>query len=136
MNESSSLTLYHKSMRKAAYMWILVCAITLLVLKVDLYFIFPWFDNLMHALGGIAVGYTVLAFSFRYETQLGWLRKWYGWLLAIGLVVLGWEVFEYTLKLINIRSWEGLTDSFTDICAGYVGSLVAYYTMFDSKNLK
>lgn len=112
---------------------ILACAIAamnFLAISFHLYWMFWWYDIILHFLGGIFVGLLVL-----------WLRFFSGYLgtsripsttsvlffvvvatLSIGI---GWEVFERVLG--DTWSLEGYwLDTALDVILDFLGSLVAF----------
>ena len=86
------------------------------------YWEYPWLDTPMHFLGGVIVGLLVL---------WGSERLW-GARLSFATVVLGvffvgicWEVFEYSLGLIEASREVYLKDTATDLIFDMLGGSVA-----------
>lgn len=80
------------------------------------YWEFPWFDTLMHFIGGLAVGTFGVAF----------LGSWRPWLFLAGMVgiALGWELFELVINA--EREANFAFDTALDILMDAVGMSVAY----------
>lgn len=81
-----------------------------------LYWKYVWFDVSMHLLGGLAIG-TFVA---------GFLNAWkpVSFLALFGLLIIGWEVFEYFLG--PPRGSNYVFDTALDLLIGSLGALVAY----------
>ena len=81
-----------------------------------LYYRYPWFDVLMHLIGGALTGSFLAAVLLPYRPMF---------FLALATAVLaGWEVFEY---LIGVpREMNFIFDSALDLLMGALGVLAAY----------
>lgn len=99
------------------------------------YWIFWWFDILMHFLGGLWVGAATLWFLFRsgyFSARESTIRAT---LLATAGSVLGvalaWEAFEYVVRLFIPQPFPyDLEDTIADIIIGFVGGLAAVSAFF------
>ena len=121
--------IYTYMLNRAAFFLVLVCLVHILAMNLDLYYIIPWFDIMMHTLGGVSFGFFIFAaltrmFPSMYQTPKFWIL----WILGGVAVVVGWEIFEYILYLVNIREWNDMLDSINDIFCGLLGALVAVLT--------
>ncbi|MBU1293108.1 hypothetical protein KJ819_03545 [Patescibacteria group bacterium] len=91
-----------------------------------LYWRYPWFDTLMHFLGGL----TVACFA------VGLLRKHRAQLFLVGMVAIavGWEVFEFAIG--TQREANFVFDTSLDLLMDTLGMvtvyLVARYTLWRS----
>ncbi len=92
----------------------------------SLYWIYPWFDNPMHFLGGatIALGAQTELFSRIFFVRPR--RVWYvlGIVLAVGVI---WEIFEWQVGItlpFGVDMFDTLSDLFFDIAGGVVGYIV------------
>ncbi len=106
---------------------LLVGGIHTVAMVYDLYFIMSWFDMFMHGLGGVAFGYVMYAAVIRFFPRYSYKEYtfWLIWLLALGIIVVGWEFFEYILSLLNLHGWTLGYDSVNDIFCGLLGGIVA-----------
>lgn len=92
-----------------------------------LYWIYPWFDNMMHFLGGLLVGLSALwlVFQSRYMPS-AW--KHYSPVLVVGVAIIGvgisWEVFEYVIKS-SIQP-NFISDTASDLIMDALGALAGY----------
>lgn len=88
-----------------------------------LYWYLPWFDIFMHLWGGYLVIIGLLMIG-----SIGSRRLYFpDWSLApvLGLVMLGWEVFEYVFGVAGTHP-SYLVDTTLDIIFGALGGLIAY----------
>lgn len=95
-----------------------------------LYWRFPWYDILMHFLGGVVVGavylwvvrYELPAFFKKYETFL----YVFAFSLLVGVV---WEVFEYLVGIdreftYSVRQVDTVIDLIMDVSGGTLSYIV------------
>lgn len=115
-----------------------VFALHLPAVLADWYFFFWWYDVLMHALGGLAMGFLgLLIWDFLREEQT--LRSGKGVLLSLGfvcgfvaLVGIGWEWAEgildaFLLPRIGLLDAQlGLADTMFDLFFDLVGGALAW----------
>lgn len=118
---------YTKSMKKRRQYYLtislgtILCVAMLHILatRIGLYYIFPWYDSVLHFLGGVALGFFGL-----------FLFRTYGYLQTIGLTLglaVIWEIFEYVgnqwfpvyVGFIYSR------DTITDIGCAILGTLIS-----------
>lgn len=94
----------------------------LLAMKFFWYFSLPWFDMPMHFLGGLWVALAAI-YAFRPK------RPWWPAFLAVLVVGVLWEVFEFSLDtFITLKVWDRadtLSDLFFDFLGASVGAV--YY---------
>ena len=81
-----------------------------------LYFRYPWFDIIMHLVGGALTGSFLVALLFRY-------RPIFFLVLAVA-VLAGWELFEYAIGAQQEANF--IFDSALDLLVGVLGIFVAY----------
>jgi hypothetical protein len=86
----------------------------------SLFWIYPWYDIMLHILGGLVMGSWAIAVVER----LG-MRSFDALKLILGIVLAGallWEVFEY---IVGFNSGEGyVADTLADITNGLLGALL------------
>ncbi len=105
-----------------------VFAIHVLVLvPLNIYDLYTWFDILMHLLGGFAVGVSyslILRRGF-----FGPLKKIQIFLIMISFVALTavlWEFWEFSVDLAFGQAWQrGLADTMADLFFGLIGGIFA-----------
>jgi hypothetical protein len=100
----------------------IVVVLYALGVRYGLFYGFWWYDNLLHILGGIALGFLGLRL-FRVRT--------FPVLLLTGVVAIAWEVFERVGHLVvpTYIGYGGTLDTIFDIACGILGaSLVLWST--------
>ena len=81
--------------------------------------IYPWFDTLLHFLGGLVMGLWACAVGVRFSLAL---RPAFFWISAAAFVGgIAWEVFEYVLQIQG-----GAIDTLSDISFGIAGAYAAF----------
>jgi hypothetical protein len=101
------------------------------------YWIYWWFDNISHFLGGLAMGlfwFYVLRLFFRFGEEVSFMQV----LKVVGLIVLvigiGWEIFEYITGTANPSKGETYwQDTSYDLVDDMLGALVAALIIFKRK---
>lgn len=98
---------------------------------------FPWFDMLMHFLGGVVV--TFFAVFLFYKSYTRWRSHGNSWkiitlnIIVLLIVAVLWEIMEFSVQhAFNVYGVLATPeDSISDIILGLTGSLVAllYYFM-------
>lgn len=86
--------------------------------RLDLYYIFPWYDILTHFVAGFAVAMVVLWLS----------RKSISFLIIVSLVIAigaGWELFEYIFKISLLPGEIYRFDTSMDIAMDALGAVLA-----------
>lgn len=81
-----------------------------------LYWYYPWFDTLMHFLGGLALGTFVIALLPKRSAPL--------FLAGMFLIAVGWEVFEYLIHA--EREMNFVFDTSLDLLMDALGMTLAY----------
>ena len=121
----------------------IVCVLVLhaIFILTHAYFLFPWLDILMHALGGFVMALLGLAIHHRVmsASHLKEIPVWYQWLFVIGFAMLigvVWEFYEYVMDqtLAVWFSWPraqvSLTDTMMDFLNDFIGACVAFGLFF------
>ena len=102
-----------------------------------LYWKFWWFDIVMHFLGGLWVGLSALWVYFfsGYFKDIKRNKKniFFISLFSVLIIGLGWEVFEYIIK-VNFSD-NYISDTVSDLIMDICGSVVAYF-LFLKENKK
>lgn len=91
-----------------------------------LYWVWWWTDILMHFLGGVFIAGCTLWFV-EYEIPRSWRRQvphFFVALLAILVVGVAWEVFEWVTGMYTERNYS--LDTTMDLAMDVVGMLTAY----------
>lgn len=112
----------------AASVWILL-GLQLTAMKFYLYWVFEWFDILMHGLGGVAVGFFIAALLVRFKDVLREHSGIFVFLVLAGTVFIGllWESLELVLDLYMKEALHqpSVSDTILDLIMDGVGALVA-----------
>jgi glucan phosphoethanolaminetransferase (alkaline phosphatase superfamily) len=91
----------------------------------SLYWYYSWFDIVMHVWGGILVSLGVFALSSLRSVRIKPTIKITLGVLA--LIMIAWEVFEYTAGLYNPDTY--IFDTAKDIIFGLSGGLLGYFLL-------
>lgn len=83
-----------------------------------LYWRYPWFDTMMHFLGGLAAATFVVGLLHRKRAQL--------FLVGMVLVAVGWEVFELAINA--QREANFIFDTSLDLLMDTLGMATVYLT--------
>lgn len=83
----------------------------------------------MHILGGVFIAFCFGSLFFKKLTQLNLKQQLINILLAVVIVGLGWEMFEYFIKIfikdssmiVNIP--DSIKDMFMDMLGGFIASI-------------
>jgi len=106
----------------------LIAILHILAIEFYLYWTLWWFDVLIHFLGGLWIGLSVLWFVFLsgYVTrfQLQYTNALILTLLSIIIVAVGWEVFEFFVESPLEENY--MFDTITDLIMGTFGALSGY----------
>lgn len=81
-----------------------------------LYWRFPWFDTLMHFLGGLTVATFAIGLLYRPRILL--------FALMMCSVAIGWEVFEFSIG--TVREANFVLDTGLDLLMDTVGMSASY----------
>ncbi|MBP9701972.1 MAG: hypothetical protein KBD47_03280 [Candidatus Pacebacteria bacterium] len=79
-----------------------------------LYFYYPWYDLLLHFLGGAALAFFILIFT----------KSWKKALIGMLILATGWEIFEYVL---NIAGENYIVDTTIDFIMDLIGAFGAIF---------
>ena len=101
------------------------------------YFIYPWYDIMMHILGGVGVGLFLAAIFKSYKSGVLFERR----TIIIGVIFVGlvWEVFEMYYHLTAYPLWTKLyyLDTVKDLIDDTIGgAFIAYIVTRTSNNIK
>lgn len=103
----------------------LIAVLHFIALEFFLYWIFPWFDLLMHFAGGFLVACIGLwGLSRVHKSVLSKRQALITTLSVVIIVGVGWELFEYLAGL--TRKDEYVLDTTGDLVADIIGGLSAY----------
>jgi hypothetical protein len=111
------------------FLLLTVATLHSLAITFYLYWIYSWFDNTMHFLGGLLVGLSALWFVF----QSGYAPiklKTYQPVVIAGFAILcvgvGWEIFEYLTGL-SIQP-HFVADTISDLCMDTLGAGIGWFS--------
>lgn len=94
-------------------------------IEASLYWYYWWFDILMHFWGGLLLG-----FGFHLLAGFSYVRlqlRFWQLFLALSVVIIGWEVFEYLIGLYDPATY--VFEVSKDLLVGYGGGLLAHIIM-------
>jgi hypothetical protein len=92
----------------------LVLFLHLLGIENALYFYYPWYDLILHFLGGAALAFFILIFT----------KSWKKAIIGMLILATGWEIFEYVL---NIAGENYIVDTVIDFIMDLVGASIAIF---------
>lgn len=101
--------------------FVLACALALLdfvALSTFLYWRQPWFDTIVHALGGATLGTFAIALLYGSHKPKRYLA-------FVVIIALSWEVFEFALGL--SYGPRLLLDTASDLLFDTIGLLIPYF---------
>ena len=95
-------------------------------MKFHWYYSVPWFDMLMHFLGGLWLG---LAFIWLYSAGTSYLK------IIAGVLLVGvfWEIFELVIHQYFLRESFDLPDTLSDLFFDMLGGGVAVFYLANQK---
>lgn len=93
----------------------------------DFYAIFPWYDIMTHAWGGIVIGFFILALITRFTNlSFGTTKHGIAWFAVILAIAIGWEFYEIFVSfLIPLYPFD-LGDTLFDVINDLLGAYVAF----------
>lgn len=106
-------------LKKTAIIGLFIFALNVLANIFYWYYILPWFDLLMHFMGGVFIAGLAIYLIKRPQDFLVTLLI----VIAVGL---GWEIFEILVDKFFDKNMQSLTDSLTDLLADVVGGGVGF----------
>lgn len=116
-----------KVMASAAVAAVLILVLELIASKLTLYYVWPWFDILMHTLGGMTVALALIAAVEGYTNWMPRSLPAKAGFVAGGVIIVGllWELFEYVLDLwLGVNLQPSIPDTIADLLFDTVGALV------------
>ena len=95
----------------------------------------PWYDMMMHTLGGVFLAVFAGAFFARHIATLSRYETLVTLLLVVLIVGLGWEFFEYFVQYIIKGSAQlaSVPDSVSDIVCDLVGGILGVFFVLNQK---
>ena len=92
-----------------------------------LYWSLPWFDNVAHFLGGLAIG--VLSIWVIYGLILrstpSSVKVMLTTIFSVLIIGVGWEIFEHIYGIANPTGGNYVTDTTHDLIADTLGAILA-----------
>lgn len=107
----------------------------------DYYLIFPYFDTIVHVIGGFWTAIVFVYYCKKYRKVLineKLLRKMAITVGFVTMVAIIWEFFEFYLNIRLDSPAQTYIDTITDVIWGIFGSLIAGFVIFhnlQNKNL-
>ncbi len=122
---------FFQSMRMPVYVGLAIAIIVIvlhaLASEFGWYWIFRWFDNPMHVLGGIFAGYLGILFQTMRTMDVKKRPSLWVALSAALTVGIAWEILEYSYGLAGldpIHRFDTLKDLVNDMMGGVIALLV------------
>ncbi len=103
-----------------------------IALHLHLFFTIAWFDIFMHFLGGLSVGFGVLALRTRNNPRVSYGQLLFWGILATVAVGLIWEYFELSSGITSWYSAGYIGDNGMDMIMDTTGGLLAVWLSFFS----
>lgn len=99
------------------------------------YLVIPWFDMLMHTLGGV---FLAMFGATIFSEKIKRISRAHIFLLLISIVFLvgfGWEVFEYIVQFVIKGSIQlaNIPDSVSDMVCDVVGGVLGFFFVLIQK---
>lgn len=106
-----------------------------LAIELYLYWIYPWFDMVIHTLGGavVALGYMSIR-DFIPSFKSSW-QRFVPTMIFVLLVAISWELFEIWVG-IPLDEPDYLLDTASDLILGLVGGAIGYLVASRLKELE
>lgn len=101
----------------ALFLSLLLTSLNFIALENFWYWKFPWFDILMHILGGLTLGSFMIALFPRHRPIL--------YMGALTVFFIGWEIIEY-VGGITTHEANYVFDTAHDLLNDAIGSIVVY----------
>lgn len=106
---------------------VFICLINWVAVIFHWYSIIWWFDIPMHFFGGIFIGMLYVYFLVRWGAPVWSVKTFILGLIAVFVVGLLWEVFEFSLDTwISFRPQQPL-DTLSDLCFDIAGGALALW---------
>jgi hypothetical protein len=97
----------------------------LAALKYSFYWLYPWYDIAIHAIGGAAIGLLILFILWRFVYSKEFFLLIISMLILVSVVGLVWEFFEFSTGL-TFTSSNYPRDTFIDISMTSFGGVLAF----------
>jgi hypothetical protein len=81
------------------------------------YWRYPWFDIVMHFLGGLTIGVFLIRLFADYKPM--------AFLTAFVAIAIGWEIFEFAIGAPRDSTYAA--DTVIDLCMDVLGGTLAYF---------
>jgi len=85
------------------------------------FWIYPWYDVLLHIMGGMVIGFWACAVALRQKCSKGDMLILVLLVLSIGVTT--WEIFEYVAGFSNS---DYVLDTAGDVVNGFIGGLLVW----------
>ncbi|MDH5442648.1 MAG: hypothetical protein OEX08_03575 [Candidatus Nomurabacteria bacterium] len=113
-----------------AFVVVSVFILNTLAMRFYWYWAFPWFDIMMHGLGGIFLG-IMAGWMLSIKQKTNWIHYIFFGIIMAFVVGFGWELLEGGLDMINGSHLQPdrldtITDLLSDSIGGIVGGLFAW----------
>jgi len=124
---------------KLTYLLYTIVALHALALYFSWYWSIWWYDIVVHFLGGFWVGGLALWFCFfrkSSNTTLGNLKVYIISILAVIVIGVLWELFEFSLDTFVVFQTNNVLDTISDLAADVAGALTASILIMNKKYIK
>jgi hypothetical protein len=124
--------IYNTKLFKEIFLLALVVAVLHNVaISLSFYWLFPWFDIMMHFLGGLWSGLFIVWLVIWQKNNYDFSLKKYLILGLAGALIIGtiWELFELVTKLTFLET-NFITDTILDFIMDSIGGLIAGFYSF------
>lgn len=112
-----------------AILAILISALNIFALRFHLYWLLPWFDNMMHVFGGVLISALIFIvfnwsnfnlekypINFKYFATVN--------ILSVFIVGLLWEIFELVFGITYTVSSDYVRDTISDLSLDVIGAIL------------
>lgn len=108
---------------------VLIGVLHITALEYYLYWQLPWFDVLLHFLGGLFTGLAVVAFYVHWFGAIEIDHRRLFWSVMVGVLAVGvsWEFFEMYAGLTFVGQFGFWSDTISDIILDLSGAFLAYH---------
>ena len=109
---------------------ILIAAFHIIATRYNLYFSIPWFDSLLHLLGGFWAGLFSIYYIFGFVKPSGEIKTAKIFLVGIiSALFIGaiWEIYEYKFGFTFTTKSSYALDTFSDLVMDTVGAIAASF---------
>ena len=104
---------------------VLIAVLHYAAVALYLYWSYWWFDNVMHFLGGLAIGLFLYWFFYRSNIVSSRQAPWALVIAGTIVVGVGWEIFEYVMHFTYTSKESYVFDTSLDLLMDLLGACAA-----------